>query len=153
MRKDLGNMEKRRLEAKNKNRSAVKSWKKKLQGMTVQERGHLGERIALNYYLGRNFKLIKNNFWGPHGEIDLILEKGDALFFVEVKSRMSFSHGRPAEACNYWKRKHLIHTARFFLFTHPGKNWQRYSFEIIEIHLLSRGLRRIPQAFSLEEGF
>lgn len=122
------------------------------QKRTAKEKGDWGEKAALNFYLKRGFHLIKKNFRGPHGEIDLILEKSNRLYFVEVKSRSYYRRGRPAEACDFRKRRRLIHTAQIFLSKDPERDWEALSFEIIEVNLVSQRLTRIPQAFSLEEG-
>lgn len=120
---------------------------------TAKEKGDWGEQIALNHYLKKGFVLVQKNFHGPRGEIDFILEKDRGIYFVEVKSRSSDRWGRPAEACDFRKRRHLIHTARFFLSLFPQNDWDRYSFEIFEVDLGKLTFHRIEQAFSLEEGF
>lgn len=50
------------------------------------ETGRLGEDIALEYLLQRGFKLIERNWRCRHKEVDLIMEGGDGLHIVEVRT-------------------------------------------------------------------
>ncbi|WP_368484114.1 YraN family protein [Phaeobacter sp. HF9A] len=48
--------------------------------------GEVAEEIALRAYEQRGYRLAEKRWRGPHGEIDLILRKGDEVIFAEVKS-------------------------------------------------------------------
>lgn len=50
------------------------------------ETGVWGEGLALEYLLARNFSLIERNYREKWGEIDLIMQKGQKIHFVEVKA-------------------------------------------------------------------
>ena len=49
--------------------------------------GDLGEKIAEDYLLKKQYKIIGRNYWKPWGEIDLVARKDNKLIFVEVKTR------------------------------------------------------------------
>ena len=56
-----------------------------------RKNGDLYEDIALQYLLSRDFIFIDKNFYSKYGEIDLIMQKGEILHFIEVKSSSSFN--------------------------------------------------------------
>ena len=49
--------------------------------------GKLGETIALEYLLQMGYKLLERNWRCRHKEIDLIMEGGDGIHIVEVRTR------------------------------------------------------------------
>lgn len=51
-----------------------------------QTKGKIGEDIACRYISDRGYCLIERNYTVPHGEIDIVAEKGNILVFFEVKS-------------------------------------------------------------------
>ena len=48
--------------------------------------GAYGEEIARTFLAERNFALVEQNFLQKWGEIDLIMQKGRVIHFVEVKT-------------------------------------------------------------------
>jgi len=50
------------------------------------ETGALGEDIALEYLEKQGFSLIERNYREKWGEIDLIMQKGQKIHFIEVKA-------------------------------------------------------------------
>lgn len=51
-----------------------------------QKIGELGENIACNFLLNKDFKIIERNYTRKWGEIDIIASKENKLHFIEVKS-------------------------------------------------------------------
>ena len=51
-----------------------------------QKTGELGEGIAATYLRNKGFKILERNYTRKWGEIDIVAEKGNKLYFVEVKS-------------------------------------------------------------------
>ena len=52
--------------------------------------GGMGERLAADFLAGRGFKILARNWRSPRDrrdEIDLICREGEAVVFVEVKTR------------------------------------------------------------------
>lgn len=85
-----------------------------------QVEGAAGEARALAYLQARGLTEVGRNFRCKAGEIDLVMEDGETLVFVEVRKRASGSHGGAAASITPHKRARLIRTAQFFL--------QRYRF-------------------------
>jgi putative endonuclease len=77
--------------------------------------GKKAERIALNFLLGQDLRLIAQNFNCRVGEIDLIMRDGDTLVFVEVRYRRANRFASAAESINRRKQQKLIKAASFFL--------------------------------------
>lgn len=78
-------------------------------------RGLKGEIIAATELGRRGYRIIESNYRCRYGEIDLIAMDGDALVFVEVKSRKSCRFGIPAESITALKREKLLITAEHYL--------------------------------------
>lgn len=83
--------------------------------MKRKKLGNLGEQIALEYLQKENYKIVERNFYCKQGEIDIIAYREKEIIFVEVKTRTNNSFGRPAEAVNITKLKHIKQVANYFL--------------------------------------
>lgn len=81
--------------------------------------GHQGEQWALDYLLAKNFVLLQRQFRSRWGEIDLIMNDGDTLVFVEVKLRRQSRYGSPLESISKTKQRHLYKTADYYLLKYP----------------------------------
>ena len=96
--------------------------------------GRHGEDIAYKYLEQNNYIIIERNFRCKQGEIDIIakdLSKNE-LVFIEVKTRVSFNFGRPAQSVTYIKQKHLLKVANYYLFINSIKN-KFIRFDVIEV--------------------
>ncbi|MFH1714667.1 MAG: YraN family protein [Elusimicrobiota bacterium] len=76
--------------------------------------GRWGEKKACEYLIKKGYSIVCANYKCPLGEIDIIAKEGDALVFVEVKTRQSTLFSA-LEAVNYHKQKQLIKTAEYYL--------------------------------------
>ncbi len=86
--------------------------------------GRKGEKLARRYLRRQKMKFLKSNYSCPHGEIDLIMQDGPELVFIEVKTRTSEALYTAEEAVNKSKQKNIIKSARHFinhyrLYKHP----------------------------------
>ena len=97
-----------------------------------KELGNIGEQIAVDYLEKNNYKILKRNFYCKQGEIDVIAKKSQEIVFIEVKTRSSLDFGKPSEAVNSIKLKHMYKTAQYFLYkSHSINNFIR--FDVIEV--------------------
>jgi putative endonuclease len=77
--------------------------------------GQAGEDAALDYLKQRGLTLVERNFRCKGGEIDLIMQDGDALVFVEVRKRADKLYGGAAASITPAKQKRLIVAAQHYL--------------------------------------
>lgn len=77
--------------------------------------GQLGEDAALAYLLQQGLRLLERNFLCKGGEIDLVMQDGETLVFVEVRKRANQQHGGAAASVTPAKQKRLILAAQIFL--------------------------------------
>ena len=80
------------------------------------EIGKLGEDIVTKYLKELGYTIVERNFMAIQGEIDIIARDKNELVFIEVKTRTSMQFGRPVEAVNPLKQKHLIRTVKYYLY-------------------------------------
>lgn len=85
------------------------------------ELGRRGERLAERHLLARGYRLIERNWRCRHGEIDLVVRDGDALVFVEVKTRTGLGFGHPFEAITPAKLARLRRLAVEWCTAHPSE--------------------------------
>ncbi len=52
----------------------------------TQKTGELGEEICAKWLKNNNYKIIERNYTARSGEIDIIAEKTNIIYFIEVKS-------------------------------------------------------------------
>ena len=76
--------------------------------------GRKGEKQVETYLKKQGCKILKRNYRTPFGEADLVVEDGDEIAFVEVKTRSSDTYGSPAEAVTKDKRARYLQIAKFY---------------------------------------
>jgi len=77
--------------------------------------GRAAESHAEDFLLGRGLKLVARNWRCRFGEIDLIMQDGAALVFVEVRLRSRADFGGAAASVTPAKQKKLLAAARQYL--------------------------------------
>ncbi len=76
--------------------------------------GRLGEDLACEYLLKKNYAILKRNFRCYLGEIDIIARDQDTVVFVEVKSQYSHVTIQPERKVNRRKQRKLLALSRFY---------------------------------------
>lgn len=79
------------------------------------ERGRDAERAAERYLAARGLTLRERNYRCRAGEIDLIMNDGERLVFVEVRLRSRGAWGSAAETVDWRKQKKLTRAAHYYL--------------------------------------
>jgi putative endonuclease len=96
-----------------------------------------GEKTAVRYLEDGGYRVMARNFVCPLGEIDVIVQKGGTIAFVEVKTRRSLTYGRPAEAVTGEKQAHIRRVAALYLqqeISHLAASGRvNFRFDIMEI--------------------
>lgn len=119
--------------------------------MTAAEIGRLGEEYAAEWLTDRGYRLLERNYHSRYGEIDLIVEKGRVLAFVEVKTRRLDAIAAPCEWVTPQKRKRLVNTALQYLQEHPGPLQPR--FDVMEIFTENRNEFAVSSIHHIENAF
>ena len=96
-------------------------------------KGSRYEREAERYLLARGLKLVARNFRCRLGELDLVMEDGATLVFVEVRYRQSARYGSPLESVTERKRGRVIKAAEWFLGGAPEYGDRPCRFDAIGI--------------------
>lgn len=81
----------------------------------MSARGAQAEQWAAQYLQRQGLKLVAQNYRSRFGELDLIMQQGDTLVFVEVRQRGSAEFGGAAASIDLHKQQRLIHTAQHYL--------------------------------------
>ena len=98
------------------------------------EIGKIGEELAVKYLESIGYTIIERNFVARQGEIDIIARDKEELVFIEVKTRTNTLYGKPVEAVNEPKQKHLISTAKYYLYSKHLEN-EFVRLDVIEVYL------------------
>lgn len=88
---------------------------KKPRGKANAELGRRGEDAAARFLYRRGYDIVERNWTCAAGEADIIARDGEAVVFVEVKTRTSIEKGLPSEAVNQAKRSKYEKIAAMFL--------------------------------------
>ena len=77
--------------------------------------GQAGEDAALAHLAAQGLTLLQRNFRCKGGEIDLVMQDGPALVFVEVRCRATPRYGGAAASITRSKQGRLIIAAQIYL--------------------------------------
>lgn len=105
------------------------------------ETGKKGEDLATQYLINNNYEIIERNFESRQGEIDIIAKDKNEIVFIEVKARTNQMYGKPKEAVDTKKKKHIYKTAEYYVFIHQLEN-APIRFDVIEVYK-TKGMYKI----------
>jgi putative endonuclease len=112
------------------------------------ETGKLGEAEALTYLQEKGYQILEANYRHQHAEIDLIVQRGKMLIFVEVKTRSNLSFGEPETFVSYQKAKLVMRAAEHYIF---ARDWQHdIRFDVVAVTITPKGevkIKHIEDAF------
>jgi putative endonuclease len=106
-----------------------------------QKIGQLGEEVACNFLIKNEFSILERNYTRKWGEIDIIAEKDNKRYFIEVKSKSvasidNVSHvtNIPEDNMHPWKLKRLRRVVETYLISQRLGHieWQ---FDLIVVYL------------------
>jgi putative endonuclease len=96
-------------------------------------RGEDAEARAAEALAGRGLRLRARNFRCRGGEIDLVMEDGDTLVFVEVRLRSSPRFGSAVETVDARKRARLLRCAEAWLQRHGADRARPCRFDVVSL--------------------
>ena len=103
----------------------------------TQKIGEIGENIATKFLMKHGFLVLDRNYTKKWGEIDIIAQKDDKLYFIEVKSvsrpdletvtHETLDQYHPEDNMHPWKLKRMSRTIQTYLLSQKileEKEWQ-----------------------------
>ncbi|MFN0038757.1 MAG: YraN family protein [Burkholderiales bacterium] len=81
----------------------------------MNRRGEPAEDAAATFLIRQGLTLVARNYHCRFGEIDLILNDGATLVFVEVRYRRSLTFGSASESITHAKQRKLLRAARHYM--------------------------------------
>jgi putative endonuclease len=95
--------------------------------------GAHAEQLAADYLRKQGLTLHERNFSCKQGELDLVMEDGGTLVFVEVRYRKSARFGSAAETVTLAKQAKLLLAAQMYLLQHPKFNDNPSRFDVVGV--------------------
>ncbi len=120
-------------------------------GNSKEDRIKIGrsyEELAAQFFLDRHYVILHRNYHAGHKEIDLIVQKGNVVVFVEVKSAKSKSMGHPAERVTKKKIANLTLAAQQYLIENKITDAD-LRFDVVTF--LGGKIEHYPAAFTADE--
>lgn len=107
--------------------------------------GSEAEIIAAIHLQQKGLKLLAQNYQSRYGEIDLIMQDGKTIVFIEVRLRTTNSFGGAAMSITPSKQQKIIRTAELYLQKHGNADCR---FDVILMNKASEdGIEWISNAF------
>lgn len=114
----------------------------------AERHGHWAEAMAIAVLRLKGYRLLARRFKTPHGEIDLIMRRGRATIFVEVKQRGDLDAALLSVSPAQMRR--ISAASRFWLARDPRALQGDCRFDIVGVSPY-RWPRHIPNAFEARE--
>lgn len=114
--------------------------------------GQRREAQALAHLQAAGLRLRAANVRYRFGELDLVMDAGDTLVFVEVRYRRSGSHGGALASIGMAKRQRLWQAAQAYLAANPALAQRPCRFDVIAIEGQGSGERLQWLQHVLESG-
>ncbi len=93
--------------------------------------GQWGEARAAEYLQQLGYTITARNWRTKFGEIDIIAQRDNTVYFFEVKSRASQRYGRAYEAVRWQKRLRIMQTAKLYVQLHPASQQRQLAFGVV----------------------
>jgi putative endonuclease len=106
----------------------------------AQALGLLGERIAARWLRARGWRVLEHRFRSGHRDLDLVVERGNTIAFVEVKTRTDLSFGGPVSAVDFYKLQHLRRSALVWMSRH-GRTGFEYRIDVIAVWITGKQVK------------
>jgi putative endonuclease len=91
---------------------------------------HPSERRAAWWYRLRGYRLLATNCWASGYELDLVVRRGRALVFVEVKSKAGGGYGDPLDMVTPVKVERLRRAAEAWLAANDALGELQVRFDV-----------------------
>ncbi len=106
-----------------------------------QQIAKAGESLATQFLRSKNYKILKNNYRIPGGEIDIIAQSKDTIHFIEVKNRHQNFYGQPEESLFKRQTHKILRSALTYLHKFHQGRYQNLQFDLIAINSQTRQIK------------
>lgn len=114
--------------------------------------GKIGEQIAASYLKKKGFQITDRHITSHWGEIDIVARRNNKICFIEVKTRLGETKGKPYEAVTFSKIKSLRRVIQYYILKNKLKNY-KLSLDVISIILGSDcSLKKLDYYENVEGG-
>src|ERR1035437_8633216 len=110
-----------------------------------QKIGELGENIAVKFLVKHGFSILDRNYTKKWGEIDIVAEKTNKIYFIEVKSvsretlnsvtRETLDQYHPEDNMHPWKLKTLARTIQTYLLSKKIPDEKEWQVDLLVVYL------------------
>ena len=117
-----------------------------------QKIGEIGENISCKFLMKHDFLILDRNYTKKWGEIDIIAEKDNKLYFIEVKSVSfadvktlvdkhesvsceTYDNYRPEENMHPWKMKRMARTIQTYLLSKKIPDNKKWQVDLLVVYL------------------
>lgn len=125
--------------------TATESAKRRLALLLGRDTESRAERLLRRAGL----RTLERNWRCKGGELDLIMQDGDTLVFVEVRRRSRRDRASAAESIDWRKRRRLVHAARRYLQGWRHEPVCRFDVVAVDGPVGEEDLRWIKSAFDV----
>lgn len=98
---------------------------------TTRQTGSVAEDSACAFLQEQGLALLARNFTVRSGELDLVMQDGETLVFVEVRFRQAQGRGSALETVTARKQARIRSAAAVFLQRHPALAERPCRFDVI----------------------
>ena len=123
----------------------------------TQKIGEIGENIAVKFLMKHDFLILDRNYTRKWGELDIVAEKNNKLYFIEVKSVSRetlntftpksyddsderYQH-RPEDNMHPWKMKRLSRVIQTYLLNKNVDEDREWQFDLLVVYLCQKERR------------
>ncbi len=120
----------------------------------TQKTGKIGENIAVRFLVKHGFSVLDRNYTKKWGEIDIIAQKNNKLYFIEVKSVSRetlntfipksyndsddrYEH-RPEDNMHPWKLKRLSRTIQTYLLNKNVDEEKEWQVDLLVVYICQK---------------
>ena len=101
--------------------------------------GDFGERVAAAHLEAKGYVIVERNFRVFEAEIDLVARDGDAIVFVEVRTRKGGAAGMAALSVGPRKAAQLLRAADWYIERHPESAARPLRIDVVTVELTRDG--------------
>lgn len=96
--------------------------------------GYFSEYLLIIYLFILGYNVLKRRFKTKAGEIDIIAKKGNIVYFIEVKARLTF--GIASELLSVKQKMRIKKAAELYLGKFPPSNIYECHFELYHMYYI-----------------